>query len=328
MEPLTEFPQTLLGTSVSGQVPYQKYPYMMQWNANIERSFGPSTSMLLSYIGSRGLHLGSDDVNLNQLPDQCDSLRDQLLTQAADVRQRAVISYILDLPFGKGKRYLSSAQGVTDKVVSGWNLSGITTFQTGLPIGLTVAALQSSTVNYTPYLQTYFGAGTPRPNVVPGVSKLVSGSPKNRINEWFNTAAFTSPDPYGFGNESRLDSQLRSQGIDNFDIGVIPAPSTISPEAQRSLARQDPFPMPDSLTGRRLKTDEWESREGMEARSLYPANLAESSIAGVPVRIISPITTPEPNRERVLINVHGGGFMVDSGSLTESIPSQTSLKRG
>jgi acetyl esterase/lipase len=40
----------------------------------------------------------------------------------------------------------------------------------------------------------------------------------------------------------------------------------------------------------------------------------------VPVRIVTPLETPDQNRDRVMLNVHGGGFKVDSGSLTESIP--------
>ncbi len=42
--------------------------------------------------------------------------------------------------------------------------------------------------------------------------------------------------------------------------------------------------------------------------------------AGVPVRIVTPPGIPESHRNYVLLNVHGGGFVVDSGSLTESIP--------
>ena len=59
-----------------------------------------------------------------------------------------------------------------------------------------------------------------RPNVVSGQSKKLSGSAQHRLNEWFNTKAFADPAPYTFGNESRLDSQLRNDGIANRDITV------------------------------------------------------------------------------------------------------------
>ena len=49
-------------------------------------------------------------------------------------------------------------------------------------------------------------------------------------------------------------------------------------------------------------------------------NIEETSIAGVRTDIITPLTIPEANRHRVLINLHGGGFVSDSGSLVEGVP--------
>jgi acetyl esterase/lipase len=43
-------------------------------------------------------------------------------------------------------------------------------------------------------------------------------------------------------------------------------------------------------------------------------------MAGVPVRIVTPEGLPEANKDKVLLNLHGGGFNSDSGSYTESIP--------
>ena len=77
MEPYSQFPQTLIGGSIIGQEPHQTYTYAMQWNLNLERSIGSSISTMVAYSGSRGLHLGTYDVNLDQLPDQYDSLGSQ-----------------------------------------------------------------------------------------------------------------------------------------------------------------------------------------------------------------------------------------------------------
>ena len=51
-----------------------------------------------------------------------------------DVSQRLVLSYVLDLPFGHGKRFLGNVSGFTSKVVSGWGVDGVTTFQRGFPL--------------------------------------------------------------------------------------------------------------------------------------------------------------------------------------------------
>lgn len=102
---------------------------------------------------------------------------------------------------------------------------------------------------------------------------------------------------------------------------VVPVPETISPEAQKSLSRQvSDAPNRETLAERRAGTDSWQARAGEQARALYPANVSEDKIAGVPVRIVTPPAIPEDKRDRVLINLHGGGFNSDSGSLSETIP--------
>ena len=102
---------------------------------------------------------------------------------------------------------------------------------------------------------------------------------------------------------------------------IVPVPTTISPEARKTLARVvSDAAVPQSLEQRRAATDKWQAGAGEASKKLYPANVAEDTIAGVPVRIITPLTIAPAKRDRVLINLHGGGFNSDSGSLTETIP--------
>jgi len=102
---------------------------------------------------------------------------------------------------------------------------------------------------------------------------------------------------------------------------VIPVPDTVSPEAQKSLARQvSDAPHPESLAERRAHTDAWQARAGEASKVVYPANITKDMIAGVPVLIVTPPAIGPGKGDRVLICVHGGGFNSDSGSLTESIP--------
>jgi epsilon-lactone hydrolase len=102
---------------------------------------------------------------------------------------------------------------------------------------------------------------------------------------------------------------------------VIPVPNTISPEAQKVLSRQvSDAAKPQTLAERRSGTDAWQARAGEASKAVYPVNISDSAYAGVPVRVVTPLTIPPANSNRVLICVHGGGFNSDSGSLTESIP--------
>jgi hypothetical protein len=141
-----------------------------------------------------------------------------------DVPQRLVASYVLDLPFGHGKKFLSDLHGFSNAVVSGWGVDGITTLQRGFPIKLTWGGSDLLT-------GAGLGVGSLRPDYVAGCDKNVSGSAVHRVTEWFNTACFTAPsgnnptvstpiNPWTFGNEPRVDATLRQQGVVNFDFAV------------------------------------------------------------------------------------------------------------
>jgi epsilon-lactone hydrolase len=102
---------------------------------------------------------------------------------------------------------------------------------------------------------------------------------------------------------------------------TVPMPNTISPEAQQWLALLTKSKSgPESLEERRKRTDEWRKFGSAEARKYYPVNIEESTIAGVRCDIITPLAMPAANRSRVFINLHGGGFNSDSGSLIEGDP--------
>ena len=72
--------------------------------------------------------------------------------------QVLVASYSYEFPFGKGKALMGDANNFVDKLVSGWQISGITTIQTGQPFSVLYTAPGSIT-----------GAVSGRANVVPGV---------------------------------------------------------------------------------------------------------------------------------------------------------------
>jgi hypothetical protein len=142
-----------------------------------------------------------------------------------DVSQHLVASYVLDLPFGRGKKFLSGLSGFSNAVVSGWGLDGITTFQRGFPVKISWGGGDALT-------QAGLGIGTLRPDVVAGCDKNVGGSSLSRVTGWFNTACFAAPsgslngdintpvNPWTFGDEARVDPTLRQQGVVNFDFAV------------------------------------------------------------------------------------------------------------
>jgi hypothetical protein len=153
---------------------------------------------------------------------------------AFDIPNRVIINYVLDLPFGKDHKWANSG-GATNAIVGGWQVNGITTLQSGTPYSFTynssnplfVAAGSNS-------LSATWGAGNPRPDILPGCNLKSSGSYLNKFknNNFFNaaclvppgtqspTATQTSEQEMLFGNAPRNDGDVRSQFLDNFDFSV------------------------------------------------------------------------------------------------------------
>ncbi len=137
------------------------------------------------------------------------NLRNEKSLASFDVPHRLVISYVYDLPFGKGERFLSHAPGFVNEIVGGWGLEGVTTLQSGFPLHFGTAQ----------NLTNSFGGGS-RPNVVYGCNSPIGGSATSRLNEWFNTACFTQPAAFTFGTEGRVDPNLSAAGIANWDMSA------------------------------------------------------------------------------------------------------------
>jgi hypothetical protein len=124
-----------------------------------------------------------------------------------DTPNTVVISYIYELPFGPGKRLLN-AGGAVGRIVGGWQINGLTTFQSGTP-------LQVSGGNSSGSFD-----GTQRPNWT-GKNPTLGGPVTKRLNRYFDTSQFTFNAPFTFGTAPRLIPTLFEQGIDDWDMSVI-----------------------------------------------------------------------------------------------------------
>jgi len=137
------------------------------------------------------------------------------------------------------------------------------------------------------------------------------------------TTAATGPNP----DTSYIDAQGTVHVT-----RVVPVPKTISAEAQRVLAHpvlilpgipdipDQGSPAPMSLDQSRGIVDAYAARTAEAWRKICAVDIVEDRIAGVPVRIVRPKGLTEANRDKVLLNLHGGGFEFEGGSLAESIP--------
>ncbi|MGB6720797.1 MAG: alpha/beta hydrolase [Terracidiphilus sp.] len=121
-------------------------------------------------------------------------------------------------------------------------------------------------------------------------------------------------------SEPAVSSRIDDHGT-AYITRVVPVPETISPEARASLVPEDPgTEVTDKSSVTQIRSDAHKKAALEIYRADYPVDIASSTIAGVPVHIVTPLTIPPDKADRVLINLHGGGFTADSGSLIESIP--------
>ncbi len=131
--------------------------------------------------------------------------------------QVLTVNYSYLLPFGHGQAFLGTSSDLVNKIVSGWQVSGISTFQTGQPFSVTYTAPGSYTLNGITYS-----------NLVSGRADRVMGQrlyPSHKSKaEWFNPAAFTAPTnaagiPGGaYGNSGY--NMLRGPGYQDWDINL------------------------------------------------------------------------------------------------------------
>lgn len=198
--------------------------------SQLERRFSKGLTLLAAYTYAHGLD------NDNSSRQDADDLSVEKASSSFDLRQRFVLSSVYELPFGKGKTFLRDSR-IGNIVAGGWQLSGIFTKQTGLPF----TPIESVDASNT--------GTTERPNRI-GSGVLTSGQ---SINEWFNVAAFTSPEEYTFGNSGR--NILRGPGLTNTDLGlsrIIPVTERIHMEFRAeafNLFNTPQFGLPNATLG-------------------------------------------------------------------------------
>jgi hypothetical protein len=174
--------------------------YYHSLQTKLERRMSNGLMMLVSYTFSKSIdtvchviYPGGLDKELNRGLSNCFSM--------VDIPHNLSVSYAYELPFGRGKPWLSGASGVADKLVSGWSVQGITSIQSGPPLVINVASSRLNT-----------GTGN-RANIT--CTKVER--PKT-VDRWFDTGCFADPEPYLFGNGGI--GHVRGPGLVNFDFSV------------------------------------------------------------------------------------------------------------
>jgi hypothetical protein len=118
-----------------------------------------------------------------------------------DVRHNMVVSYIWDIPVGRGRR-LDLHSPWLHAIAGGWQFNGITTARTGTPF--------TPSLSFNPAQ-----SGHARPDRI-GDGNLSRG--ERSADRWFDPTAFAAAVPFTFGNAGR--NILRGPGVFNTDFGL------------------------------------------------------------------------------------------------------------
>ena len=168
----------------------------------IKKEFSKGLTLLAHYTESKALDNASSQ--LSDIQDT-NNLRANKGLSGYNVPHRFVASGLYDLPFGKGKRFLSNASRFGNALAGGWSLTGIYTLQSGFWFSPTTSVNSANTES-----------GTLRPD------RLRNGNlptdQRTRLH-WFDTTAFVQPGAYLFGNAGR--NILEGPGLKNFDLGLL-----------------------------------------------------------------------------------------------------------
>jgi hypothetical protein len=100
---------------------------------------------------------------------------------------RFIMSYVYELPFGRGKAYGGDVHPALDAILGNWSVGGIVTLAAGTPQTLTVQGNPANT------------GGGDRPDVVAGQYPILPAGERT-VDRFFNTEAFTPNKAFTIGN--------------------------------------------------------------------------------------------------------------------------------
>ena len=126
---------------------------------------------------------------------------------AQNVLWNHAASFQYELPLGHGRAFLNHGNAVSDRVVGGWQISGIENYSAGTPVVL-------GGVNNGTTQSTYGGLGQ-RPDWAGTSPKLPSKSAKL----WFNPNVYSIPLPFEIGNAPRTIG-VNQPNYQNLDLQI------------------------------------------------------------------------------------------------------------
>ncbi|MBV8820378.1 MAG: TonB-dependent receptor, partial [Acidobacteriaceae bacterium] len=204
--------------SVPARRPWPQYASISSWEPigisnydalelSLEKRFSKGVSFLAAYTWSKALDMGgggnSASAESRQNVQNPRDVKAEYGLADFNYPHRFTLSGLYDLPFGRGRQWMTNTNRPLDMIAGGWQLSSIVTAQDGPPGTVTMATSTANT------------GTTQYPNRVCNGNLPTS---QRTIQRWFDPTCFTAPPLYTWGNAGR--NIIIAPGLVTWDLGA------------------------------------------------------------------------------------------------------------
>ena len=174
------------------------------FQTRLDKRFGEGLSFLHSFAWGRGTDNAAawNDVNGNIYPQNAYYYKSEKGLSANVVKFSSTLSFVYELPFGRGRQFMTSPSRPVQNLAGGWQMAGIWTWRSGLPLTITSASCSSCQIG---------GYRAQRADLVPGVDPALANP---SAGAWFNVKAF-APAAGPFGTVGR--DTIWGPGLQSWD---------------------------------------------------------------------------------------------------------------
>ncbi len=124
-----------------------------------------------------------------------------------DLRHRATITGVYEIPVGRGRKFGTNWNRWTDMALGAWQVNALASFSTGTPLGI------SASNNAGIFNQAIRANNN-------GTSGKLTGPVQDRLLAYFNKSVYSQPAAFTFGNMGPRLSDIRNDGVYNWDISM------------------------------------------------------------------------------------------------------------
>ncbi len=202
---------------ISARQPFPQYggPFSFEWNegtgnynalqTELTKRLSNGLFFRAAYTWSKSMDIQSDPYG-NEAPNFY-NLSSEYGPSTYSLKNMFVFSSVYQLPFGRGKQFMSTPSSVVQMLVGDWNLGSIISHVSGQPFNALVGSDLANT-----------GSPDQRPNKISGTTEYAGLKSVGSAKQWLNPSAFVLPDAYTYGYETRND--LVGPGYTDVDISA------------------------------------------------------------------------------------------------------------